>query len=235
MTAIEQTLKLAPQRNVSEVDLVEHLVQILNGLQFGESVPLEATKAALHLALQADKRIADLTARIAELETLATTDELTGLLNRRGFDTAFERVMEEAKRHGETGVLVYIDLDGFKPVNDTFGHAAGDATLQAVARVIGENVRTLDFVARLGGDEFAVVLTRTSWTDGINRALSLDRKLNATVVDWQGQPIPVAASLGYKCFGPEDRCDALLHAADATMYVRKEAARAAGRRVPAPA
>lgn len=88
------------------------------------------------------------------LERAATEDELTGLLNRRGFESA----CNEASESEQSAALVFIDLDDFKPINDTFGHLVGDKALQAVARTLQNTVRSTDSVGRLGGDEFAILL-----------------------------------------------------------------------------
>ncbi|MDP6120860.1 MAG: GGDEF domain-containing protein [Rhodospirillales bacterium] len=123
-------------------------------------------EAAFEAASRAERRMAEQQRRIAHLERLAATDELTGALNRRGFESALKRHLAEARRHHEPSVLVIADLDGFKPINDTYGHRAGDKVLRRVARLLMNNVRKTDYVGRLGGDEFAVLLTRTSHFDG---------------------------------------------------------------------
>jgi diguanylate cyclase (GGDEF)-like protein len=183
----------------------------------------DAADRALMAATDAERRIVELRERIAQLEKLAMTDELTGLLNRRGFDTELQRTLALASRYEEPGLLVYVDLDGFKLVNDTYGHAAGDAVLRRVSRLLTDNLRCTDFVGRLGGDEFAVLLPRTTRKRGANRIQSLRRMLNPVVVLWKGATITVHASLGVQTYGGNDDADGaqLLSRADASMYQTK--------------
>ena len=188
----------------------------------------EAARRALNAALSAECRLADqmdhivdLRQRIAQLERLAETDELTGLFNRRGFQRELHAAVAAARRYDERGVLVYVDLDGFKPVNDTYGHAAGDEVLRRVARTLNDNVRETDFVGRMGGDEFAVLLTRTTWEDGLKRAEALDRVLNNTYVSWEGRMLAIRASLGFQVYGPRDDGHDILSRADEDMYNTK--------------
>ena len=183
----------------------------------------ETAEAALEAALQAERRMAEQQRRIARLERLAATDELTGALNRRGFESALKRHLALARRHDEPGVLVIVDLDGFKPINDTYGHRAGDEVLRRVARLLMDSVRETDYVGRLGGDEFAVLLTRTSHLDGIDRAESLDRRVNGMRVAWDGRMIAPRASFGIQTYGPGDNGAELIGQADEAMYRIKRA------------
>jgi diguanylate cyclase (GGDEF)-like protein len=187
----------------------------------------ETAERALRAVADVERRLAEQERRIADLERLAVTDELTGLLNRRGFKEALQHALAAASRYGEEGVLVYIDLDGFKPINDTYGHDAGDEVLRQVARLLRDNVRDTDYVARLGGDEFAVLLTRTLWGDGLTRAEKLERVIEATYVSWDGRLIGLAASFGVQAYGASDRGVEILRRADDAMYDRKR--RRAGR------
>lgn len=156
----------------------------------------------------------------------ANFDHLTGLPNRQLFRDRFERaLLNEWRNDGRLAVL-FIDLDGFKPVNDTFGHSAGDAVLAEVGRRILANVRESDIAARLGGDEFVVVLTESGDQASV---AGLARKLLHALA----RPYPLAkgqadvsASIGVALF-PEDGQDAdvLLKAADHAMYRAKQAGR----------
>ena len=159
--------------------------------------------------------------RVLVLERLAKTDELTGLLNRRGFHAELRRAVSAAGRYDECGMLIYVDLDGFKPINDTYGHAAGDEVLRRVAGTLREIVRDTDSVGRMGGDEFCVLLTRTSWKDGLARAEGLERSLNNTYVSWRGRMIAIRASLGVHAYGSRDDGDDLLDRVDDAMDVTK--------------
>ena len=181
----------------------------------------EAARNALVAVLDAERRMVQQSDRIMYLERLTMTDELTGLLNRRGFQAQLRRALAAADRYEERGLLAYVDLDDFKPVNDTYGHAAGDGVLRRVARILYDNVRDTDCVGRLGGDEFAVLLTRTSPKDAVKRARWLEELVNTTVVDWQGRNIALRASFGFQRYGPNDDEHDLLKRADSAMYNAK--------------
>lgn len=178
---------------------------------------------ALGLAGEARRELTEANRRIAHLEHEARTDPATGVLNRRGFEIELAAALSRATRRGERGVLVMIDLDGFKPVNDTHGHQAGDLILATVAHLLGRHTRDTDAVARLGGDEFAVLLSDADFAGAKKRVSILDRLLNATTVTWDGFKIPVRASFGFAEYGATDNPDALTRRADEAMYARKRA------------
>ncbi len=208
---------------VSSVSLLADCLERANAQASGGGVFAlrEAARNALVAVLDAERRMVQQCDRIVYLERLTMTDELTGLLNRRGFQAQLQRALAAANRYDERGVLVYVDLDGFKPVNDTYGHAAGDEVLRQVARLLDDNVRDTDCVGRMGGDEFAVLLTRTGPKDGVTRARRLENLLNATVVNWEGRNIALRASFGFQRYGPTDTEHDLLNRADTAMYDTK--------------
>lgn len=181
-----------------------------------QSVPGKLAREVARL----EAELAAMAARVAELEAHAERDPLTGLLNRRGFAGELARAVSHVQRYGGRLVLVYLDLDDFKPINDAFGHAAGDAVLQAVAATLTAAVRVSDAVARLGGDEFAVLLWNLSDADAAAKAERLERRITETTVSWEGSTLAVGASAG---IAPLDDGDpaAALAAADAAMYRRK--------------
>ncbi len=185
--------------------------------------PNDLLERALTVAAEAQQQLMAQSQRIASLEALSFTDELTGLYNRRGFHEELRRVLAVSQRFGSTGVLAFIDLDRFKAINDGLGHQAGDAVLRHVAAMLNDNIRATDVVARLGGDEFAAALVHTSADSGHRRAAALERLLNTSVVHWQDYEIPVSASFGIKPFGPDTTADTLLARADAAMYQNKKA------------
>ena len=119
-------------------------------------------------------------ARIVDLEARIDIDPLTETLNRRGFERELKRSLAYVKRYGTSAALLYLDLDGFKPVNDRHGHAAGDAVLKAVAAALQQQVRASDVVARLGGDEFAVLLWNVSGPAAAAKAAGLEAAVYAT-------------------------------------------------------
>lgn len=175
--------------------------------------------AAENLSLRRELEL--LQARMAQVEALVDTDELTGLLNKRGFTSGLERALAAARRHGDAGVLAYFDLDDFKRVNDTWGHQAGDRVLQGVGQLLSSNVRSCDLVARLHGDEFAVVLLRSTVKHGLEKIASLEARLNTASVPFADIRIPVRASVGAVPYGAGMDVQAALDAADKAMYGRK--------------
>ncbi|GAB3451570.1 hypothetical protein GCM10027519_01800 [Kineococcus endophyticus] len=157
----------------------------------------------------------------AETERLALVDPLTGLANRRAFTTRLEETVEDGDG-GATVAVLFVDLDGFKAVNDTLGHAAGDELLTESARRLLDAAGPDGFVARLGGDEFAVVLPDLfpgavdDTADAVVTALRAPFLLSAG-------PATISASVGVTASEPGDDADTLLSRADAAMYVAKRA------------
>ncbi len=160
--------------------------------------------------------------RIADLEARADVDPLLDIFNRRGFERELTRSLAYVKRYGTDAVLVYLDLDGFKAINDRHGHAAGDALLKAVASALTKHVRASDVVARLGGDEFAVLMWNVSEAHAVAKARELERTIEQTRVAHNGATLLVGASGGIAPLRPDGRAAEVIDAADKEMYARKQ-------------
>lgn len=168
--------------------------------------------------------------KTGELQELSATDALTGLLNRRGFMERAFSLLEAARLSGRPLAIVFIDLDGLKPINDQLGHEAGDRAISEASRVLKQTVRGGDLVARLGGDEFAVLareLTEAGYEHFRHRVESNVESLNAE----SKRPFRLAFSIGAAFFdaNSEESLESLLKRADAAMYeekTRRKAARA---------
>jgi diguanylate cyclase (GGDEF)-like protein len=157
-----------------------------------------------------------------EMEQLALTDELTGLRNRRGFLVLADQALRMARRSRAKCVLVFIDLDGLKRVNDTRGHAAGDALIADASRVLGRVFRESDVVGRVGGDEFAVFAI----LDEHDGSSAVSARLQAEIDQFNAQAVPtmrVSMSIGIEEIHPasETPLDVLLTRADRAMYEKK--------------
>ncbi|MDR3425429.1 MAG: GGDEF domain-containing protein [Alphaproteobacteria bacterium] len=176
------------------------------------------TRAALQ---QAEILIRAQEERIRILEERTQTDELTGLANRRGFRLAFERELHLARRNADcNGILMMLDLDGFKAINDKWGHQAGDVYLRAVAQALRAGVRATDTVARLGGDEFALLFPSMDEKTGLKRLAKLElifRKRAAALPE----TVPLRASFGLAPYTGSDRPEVVIRTADLRMYAHK--------------
>ena len=160
------------------------------------------------------------------LQHRATHDALTGLANRMLLKDRIRQFIAHAKRHGEVVGLLFIDLDGFKLVNDRFGHEAGDALLKEISERLTQNLRDSDTVARLAGDEFVAVLPDIGSAAGAIRVA--DKVLNTVRTPFQvaGEPVELAASIGISLYPFDgDTLQALLRAADEAMYRAKRQGR----------
>ena len=161
-----------------------------------------------------------------QIQHLAHHDTLTGLANRRRFTDELDTAIRRTLRNGRRFALLYVDIDGFKPVNDTHGHGIGDVLLQHIAKRLLEGVRVSDTVARLGGDEFAVLLEEVGTAqEGQQVGEQLCRRLSEPFELAAGdQPlaVQVGASIGMALFPDHaQQLDQLLGAADAAMYLAK--------------
>jgi diguanylate cyclase (GGDEF)-like protein len=192
---------------------------------FGHAAAVAKLMAA---AADAERKMAAQARRIAELEALSYTDELTGLFNRRGMTEAVNRALSAAQRHNETGGLAYLDLDGFKAINDKYGHEAGDTMLRATAEIIRAHIRTTDTAARLGGDEFAILFAKGEPSALRAKAERVRIVLMNTLVDLGPAKVTIRASLGFAQYRPGMTRDRLIAAADSAMYADKRTRKAAG-------
>lgn len=192
------------------------------------SAALALLKSASHMVERAKETISEQDARIKVLEDLATTDELTGLMNRRGFFQAFIRELDRAARdvtNNRGGLLMLIDLDNFKAINDTYGHPAGDAALKLVGRTLAHDIRTMDVAGRLGGDEFVLLFADAARVGALERAQKLVWRLNHLSLIWYGAEIPIRASLGLREYKGGDAADKVFSDADVSMYANKQSNR----------
>jgi diguanylate cyclase (GGDEF)-like protein len=169
----------------------------------------------------------DSKARISYLERLADEDSLTPLANRRAFVRELGRMVSFAQRYGVPASVLYFDVNGMKEINDRHGHAAGDAALLHVAKLLVDNVRSSDVVGRLGGDEFGVILAQTDDERARAKAESLARTIEATPLSWDGNDIPISAAHGAYSFSGQDDAMQAIAAADRAMYDHKRTQRPA--------
>jgi diguanylate cyclase (GGDEF)-like protein len=164
-------------------------------------------------------------ARLDEAEKNADQDQLLPLLNRRAFVRELTRYIAFAGRYGTPASLIYFDLNGFKTINDTFGHSGGDAVLLNFANVLSGNVRDSDCVGRLGGDEFGVLLSHADQDQAHKKADILAEKLRAAPTAWAGKSIPVSFAYGAFELKSGDNADLAIARADEAMYAHKRSGR----------
>ena len=159
--------------------------------------------------------------RAREADCLALTDPLTGVLNRRGIQASLLEALAQAERYERPLSVAMLDLDGFKRVNDLYGHSAGDEVLRSAARVIRDQLRRPDRIGRFGGDEFLIVLPET----GLAAARAMSARINAALRDRiftaRGEPLAVSTSCGEAEFRPGERLAVLLERVDARLYAAK--------------
>jgi diguanylate cyclase (GGDEF)-like protein len=205
-----------------------------------EEIKACALQAVKTITAVLEERERRLTARAAELaekakllegrleraELAQITDALTNLINRRGFDHEAARALEAQSVFGERSVLILLDIDHFKKLNDAHGHVVGDQVLQAVARSLALSFpRRGDCVARYGGEEFAIILRNSGLEDGARLARRCLQQIRTLDV-WNGdRAVFVTASAGVAALGEDDDVKAWIQEADAALYEAKRQGR----------
>lgn len=161
-------------------------------------------------------------ARLNDLDRLAHEDTLVPAANRRAFVRELSRMISFAERYGTNSSLAFFDLNDFKALNDTHGHAAGDAALVHVTNLLLENIRESDIVGRLGGDEFGVILVGAEEDIAHDKTESLAELIQNTPIKWENESLRVGVSYGVYTFKKGvDALEALAHA-DKAMYAHKK-------------
>jgi diguanylate cyclase len=205
----------------SLADLIDSLVE--------ETSRIVGRSERLGLDLkQSSDKIDALERTLEDLRREATTDGLTGIANRRYFDMALQTISGDAMNSGDDMSLLLIDIDHFKKVNDTWGHATGDAVIRYVATTLAQSVKGQDCVARYGGEEFAVILPATSidaaMRVGENIRTALSRRLFVPR-DVEETVCAVTVSIGAACYDPGEPLAQLIQRADAALYQAKKTGR----------
>ena len=197
------------------------------GVPANELTP-KVREAIMTLMAEVDRmrgEVEEQRARIAYLERLADQDSLTPVVNRRAFVRELSRFVSFGERYGTPSSVIYFDLNGLKTINDTYGHAAGDAALQRVAEILTEKIRESDFVGRLGGDEFGVLLAHADEAAATEKALQLAGAIEHTSIDWDGTAIPLKVAFGAYTFKGGENANEALAEADKKMYAQKNSSK----------
>jgi diguanylate cyclase (GGDEF)-like protein len=210
---------------------------IVRPIEFGREVIARLALSQRGNGDRQDARILEVIARelggplrmamlVEEAQHAATTDPLTGIMNRRALLAALDMEQSRSERHGYPMALMLLDLDHFKAINDERGHATGDQVLTALGRLLSKQARKTDIVGRWGGEEFVVVI---SGADEKGARIAGERVRLAveemSLLDDRGKPIPVRASIGIACLEVKDTAEMLIDRADRAMYQAKAAGR----------
>jgi diguanylate cyclase (GGDEF)-like protein len=169
-------------------------------------------------------KVALLQERVEQLDQLAHQDSLINLPNRRGFMRELERLIARVDRYGIRAAMLFVDLDGLKMINDTFGHRTGDEALIQVANLLSKGVRHSDVVARIGGDEFGILLESSDERDAQETAVRLIDQISGCEFLHDGEALPLSVAIGVGMIDALDTAEAVMERADEAMYRRKAAA-----------
>lgn len=223
----------ALRRRVSQpiVELAEHVSEISGAADFSRDVVPgdDWPKEIRGLADNFNGLLGQVRNSQAQLREISLHDPLTGLFNRRHFDAVIEQASQDAQAGAPGFSVLLIDLDRFKPINDVYGHAAGDAVLVSVGKSLLGVVRESDLAARIGGDEFAVIALTTSYAEALELAERVRQAIETPQMRFGSDQVSARCSIGVGSYPDSGlRASDLMHAADLAMYADKQARRAAG-------
>ena len=170
------------------------------------------------------EEVARLQGRIDQLDQLAHQDVLIGLPNRRGFMRQLDQLIARVTRYDETAAMLFVDVDGLKLINDSFGHKAGDEALIFVAELLVRGVRASDYVARIGGDEFGILLEHADEESAAETASRLVSQIAGCEFCYEGSCLPLSVAIGFSLIAKGDTSEDVIERADLAMYAEKAAA-----------
>lgn len=170
------------------------------------------------------EEVARLQGQVDQLDQMAHQDVLIGLPNRRGFMRQLEQLIARINRYDELAAMLFIDVDGLKLINDSFGHKAGDEALMFVAELLVRGVRSSDYVARIGGDEFGILLEHADEGVAAETASRLVSQIAGCEFCYEGNCLPLSVAIGFSLIAKGDTSEDVIQRADLAMYAEKAAA-----------
>lgn len=234
---VDETTRM-PIENIAEIALYEGRIvdQGNNSLLIARHnrefaidhcvAPIHASNGQIVGAVVVFRDVTQVRTQARQLTWQATHDPLTQLVNRREFEYQLEHALHSAQGYGEEHVMLYLDLDRFKIVNDTAGHVAGDELLRQVSQLFKSNIRKTDILARIGGDEFAVLLYNCPPEQGLDVAKLLLQSIQKFRFGWQDKTFSIGVSIGLVAINPKTAStSAVLSAADLACYAAKNKGR----------
>jgi diguanylate cyclase (GGDEF)-like protein len=191
-----------------------------------QKVPVYSRDELGNLAANINRMAESLDALYEQMSRLAKTDQLTGLINRHGYEEIVAREMSSAKRYGRPLSMAIVDIDHFKRINDTYGHVVGDKVLKAVAETALKLLRECDYCFRFGGEEFVALMPQTSLDAAMAALERLRQGIEASEFYLYGHNVKLTVSAGVVSYtGGDERQERLLQEADQAMYAAKEGGR----------
>jgi len=215
--------EISNTRNAEEVEKI--ILEILSETQTIQSEASRSQQimlAAQKEVKEAEVRIKELEDKLTQMSELVREDQLTGSLNRRGMDDIFEREADRADRRGTALCIAMLDLDNFKKLNDTHGHAAGDEALIHVVRIVKQTLRSIDVIARYGGEEFLIVMPETSLEEAAKAMTRVQRELTTHFFTANDQRLFITFSAGVALRAPHEAQESVVKRADKAMYEAKK-------------
>lgn len=170
------------------------------------------------------EEVTRLQSQVDQLDQLAHQDALIGLPNRRGFMRQLDQLIARVNRYDELAAMLFIDVDGLKLINDSFGHKAGDEALVFVAELLVRGVRSSDYVARIGGDEFGILLEHADESIAAETASRLVSQIAGCEFCYEGSCLPLSVAIGFSLIAKGDTSEDVIVRADLAMYAEKAAA-----------
>ncbi|MFZ6755937.1 GGDEF domain-containing protein [Undibacterium sp. Ji50W] len=215
--------QLSSAKDVAEVTgLIASILSETKEVQFETLRSRDMIVAAQKEVAEAEARIKELENKLAQMSELVREDQLTGSLNRRGMDDVFEREADRADRRSTPLCVALLDLDNFKKLNDTHGHAAGDEALVHLVRIVKQTLRSIDMVARYGGEEFVIIMPETELEEAAQAMIRVQRELTKHFFTANEQRLFITFSAGVALRNPKEPQDATIKRADKAMYEAKQ-------------
>ncbi|MBN9422647.1 MAG: GGDEF domain-containing protein [Candidatus Accumulibacter sp. 66-26] len=215
--------KISKTQNISQLeDVLTEVMHETRIVQLNAQRSRDELRAAKQRAIEAEQRISELQSELDKASDLVRHDQLTGTLNRRGLEEIFAKEAGRAQRRHSPLCVALLDIDNFKKLNDTLGHAAGDAALIHLAAVIRETMRPQDTIARLGGEEFLILLPDTDIEDASRAVVRLQRELTKKFFLHNNDKLLITFSAGVTSMAPGDSQASLIERADKAMYHAKQ-------------